>query len=232
MRTTRRQPRKAPERPWGRDTSSDLCAICGKRVASYPGEPRPWPRSWPTEIKLHGDATRVHRKCLCAIQNLRTDVVSGNIRERWESAPPLGSPRARIKEHQKGRRYKGTPTKSKGVFCGTVRPPPRIKRTGDSLAGKVKVNIPLPPENIFLKPKLYDKAKGNEDGASIKRKTGKGKSTQIITQRQCPQKPLVIPDGIISRPTTPQLVVVSEINKKKTPVVRVVVTEQTLSLSK
>ena len=223
----RRRPRPAP---WKR-SATPCCAICGKARAD-----RPWPASWPAKIKLYHDLTMAHAKCLAATQRLRTDVVFGSIEERWKAAPPLGSPRKTLREHRRRKKSMNlsaasshaSPNLRRSTFCSTVREPPRVKRTGDSLSGKVRVELPPPPPNALLNPGSQKQVTGKIEEQKMRKHRERAAFLRTLPPTKTSREtPLVIPKHMGLRPTTPQLVVRAD---KRRPVIRVLTTEEELPL--
>ena len=139
------------------------CCICGRKILAVTGEPRPYPQSWPQELQIYLDdedddegTSIAHRKCLQRIRQLRTEYISGAINERWDAAPPLGSPRSTLQARQRRRNNKQQSLEysANKPFLATVRPPltssvgTRLSRPSDSLFGKKKVPIVPPPQII------------------------------------------------------------------------------------
>lgn len=138
------------------------CCICGRNILAITGEPRPYPQSWPQELQIYLDedddkgTSIAHRKCLQRTQQLRTEYKSGAIHERWDAAPPLGSPRSTLQARQRRRNNKQQSLEysANKPFLATVRPPPtssvgtRLSRLSDSLFGKKKVPVVPPPQTI------------------------------------------------------------------------------------
>jgi len=180
------------------NTSVGNCAICGKAILGRTGEPRPYPKSWPTELQIHHDDDSghdiAHRKCLARIQRLRTEYLSGAIHERWSKAPPLGSPRADVKRARQLRRKKKTSPHANLTslktgktipkpFTSAVRPPPlsslgtQISRPSDSLHQKSRV-IPKKPPPIIPFQQRKKKA------LILRSKGGRGTTPQLQVLEQ------------------------------------------------
>ena len=240
---SRRSGRPNRSRPWA-SKSSNRCAICGKA-----GADRPW--RWPEGIKLFAEFSHAHYKCLGAIQRVRTEWSSGSVHERWQTAPPLGSPRKILQQHRRRTmatskngdvRSKTKPQNAPSPsrpFCGTVRPH-SMKRTGDSLVGKTRVKVPHPPKNALL-PSCTKNEDNHGKIASEKRKEKhihdnrkKKISERAAFLRILPptkdsrEMPLIIPENVGLRPKTPQLHVVQGTGNNKPLAIRVLLTEEPL----
>jgi hypothetical protein len=163
----RRVPRTTKRAPIPLNVPIGCCTICGKNILAVSGEPRPYPKSWPTELQIYYKEEGkdiAHRKCLQRIQQLRTEYVSGSINERWTKGPPLGSPRSKLQARQNRRRSKAkTRSSIDKPFTSVVRPPPTsslgtvISRPSDSLHKKTKViaTPPAPPIPFQHRNKLF-----------------------------------------------------------------------------